>query len=176
MSMSQGLVTGGIIGIMILAVFIKLLSFAIPFMILYYVYKLEDPSCACTMDWRNPFIKYWTLTSLVIIAINIAFGHNPIVLLFSSIMNGVSVYALVTYVGDINDKQCKCATDNMPHINDFLYYWRFVMIFGVFFTLVGSLRLISQTHSSGWLSFTKHKSIHTHNSSTSENSTSTKKR
>ena len=170
--MSQSLFTGIAIGLMILAVFMMILSFAIPCMILYYVYKLEDPSCACTMDWRNPFIKYWTLISLVILAINIAFGTNPILLFITAIMNGISVYALFTYVGDINAKQCKCATDNMPFINDFLYYWRFVMIFSVFLTLVGSLRLISQTHSSDWLSFTKHNSIHTHNSSTSGNSTS----
>ena len=134
-----------------------ILAFVVPCMILYYVYKLEDPKCDCVMDWRNPFIKYWTIATLFICCINASLGTNPIVMIITSIMTTVGVYALFTYIGDINEKQCKCAIDNMPFINNFLYYYRWFMIIGVIFWGLASFSRVSKiaarSNGSQWLSF-----------------------
>ena len=134
-----------------------ILAFVVPCMILYYVYKLEDPKCDCVMDWRNPFIKYWTITILFIYCITAIFGINPIVMIITPIMSAVSLYALFTYIGDINEQQCKCAIDNMPFINNFLYYYRWFMIVGVIFCGLTSFSTVSKiaarSNSRRWLSF-----------------------
>uniref|UniRef100_A0A6C0HMR7 Uncharacterized protein n=1 Tax=viral metagenome TaxID=1070528 RepID=A0A6C0HMR7_9ZZZZ len=134
-----------------------ILALVVPCMILYYVYKLEDPKCDCVMDWRNPFIKYWTIAILFIYCIKACIGINPIVMIITPIMSAVSLYALFTYIGDINEKQCKCAIDNMPFINNFLYYYRWFMIVGVIIFGLASFSAVSKIAARckgpRWLSF-----------------------
>uniref|UniRef100_A0A6C0HNG0 Uncharacterized protein n=1 Tax=viral metagenome TaxID=1070528 RepID=A0A6C0HNG0_9ZZZZ len=150
-----GLFIGIGFAFVIIFIVLSILSFAVPCMILYYVYKLDDPKCDCVMDWRNPFIKYWTIATLFIICINASLGTNPIIMIITSIMTAVGVYALFTYIGDINEKQCKCAIDNMPFINNFLYYYRWLMIIGVFVSFSGALKLAASSNGKQWLSFHK---------------------
>jgi succinate dehydrogenase hydrophobic anchor subunit len=150
-----------LIGLLYSPVFIVpiviILAFVVPFTILYYVYKLEEPKCDCVMDWRNPFIKYWTIATLFIYCITAIFGINPIVMIITPIMSAVSLYALFTYIGDINEQQCKCAIDNMPFINDFLYYYRWFMIIGLFVwglsSFSGVSKIAARSNGSRWLSF-----------------------
>lgn len=134
--------------VIFIAVFLlSLLSIAIPVLTLIYVYKLENPECKCTVDWRNTFIKYWTVLSILLAFLNGSVIRSPILAFILVIMNAINVYALFTYVGDINAQQCKCATENMRYINDILYYWRYVMVIGVVISLIGSISLLVSSSS-----------------------------
>lgn len=122
------------------AIIMFLLALIIPIIILVYVIKLENPKCGCINDWRNSFIKWWTITTIVLIGFMAAthFSHPLLSMLIAS-MNIVNAYALFTYVGDINSKECKCATENLEYINDFLYYWRFVVVILCGLGFIGAL-------------------------------------
>lgn len=119
---------------MILLILVILIQFAIPVIILIYVYKLDNPKCGCIKDWRNTFIKIWTIIAIGLSYV-LALTKSPSLGLVLAVMNVVNVYALFTYVGDLNTQNCKCATENLEYINDFLYYWRFIMVVSVVVSL-----------------------------------------
>lgn len=130
----------GIVGIIFLF-FVLALAFAVPIMILIYVFKLDNPKCGCIKDWRNTFIKFWTIAAIAM-AYAVTLTKNRYLAVILAVMNAVNVYALFTYVGDLNAQNCKCATENLEFINDFLYYWRFLMVVSVSIGIISALFLL----------------------------------
>lgn len=117
-------------------------SLIIPIVTLLYIFKLEDPNCNCIKDWRIDFIKYWTVISLTIGFI-ITLTGNVYLGLLLTLINAINVYALFTYVGDLNKEKCNCIIGNLSILNNFLYYWRYLMVVGVFFSLLASIWRLS---------------------------------
>ena len=107
------------------------ISIIINILIIYYIVNLEDVTCNCITDWRHDYIKY---VSMFMLAMNILFlfsvklsNDNPLVSIFL-ILSLVNMYALYTYVGDLNDTKCGCAIDKQKNLNTFLYYYRYTFI------------------------------------------------
>ena len=44
------------------------------------------------------------------------------------VLSILNMYALYTYVGDLNTTKCVCAVDKQKDINTFLYYYRYIYI------------------------------------------------
>ena len=40
----------------------------------------------------------------------------------------VNLYALYTYIEDLNKTNCTCAVTELKYVNTFLYYWRYIMV------------------------------------------------
>ena len=100
-------------------------------LILYYIVNLEDVSCNCITDWRHNYIKYFSIFILImnilcLFSIRLS-NDNPLMSIFL-ILSLVNMYALYTYVGDLNDTKCSCAVDKQKTLNTFLYYYRYIFI------------------------------------------------
>ena len=103
-------------------------------LILTYIYGLEKQHCKCTRDWRHKYIKIYSIIIIVYTILRV-FGGS-----FSFYMSGsggvrtlatiliviaigvviasiVNIYALFTYVGDLNEEKCNCATQDMKKLN-----------------------------------------------------------
>lgn len=133
----------------------KLIGFVILSATLYYIYYLEREHCKCVMDWRHDFIKYysWGIILLPIImalaAMLLVRFHGigfmvyfiPVILGVIIILGFINLYALYTYIGDLNNTGCACAITDLKYINTFLYYWRYVMVAG--YTIAILLMLLS---------------------------------
>jgi hypothetical protein len=116
------------------------LSLIVPIITLIYIYRLEKPDCNCVRDWRHNFIKFWTILSIIIAVFLIATKFkNNLLMLAILVMQIVYTYGLFTYISDLNSQKCKCATESSPWINEFLRFWRYVMIFTVSFLSVSTL-------------------------------------
>ena len=120
----------------------KLLGLAILAATLYYIYYLERDYCKCIRDWRHDYIKYYTwilillpvimaLLGLVLLGLRgIGFIKYliPVLVGFLLVSGSVNLYAMYTYIGDLNTTSCACAITDLKYINTFLYYWRYVMV------------------------------------------------
>ena len=125
------------------------LSIIIHILIIYYLINLEDVTCNCIIDWRHNYIKYVTI---FILAMNILFlfniklsnssNDNPIMTIFL-ILSLVNMYALYTYVGDLNDTKCGCAVDKQKDLNTFLYYYRYLFIIMPILLIIGVIMLLT---------------------------------
>lgn len=115
-------------------------------LILGYVLYLEKEKCKCIMDWRHNFIKYYVL---IIVLFPFIFkqitGNNIIKLMIKnnnhiqigkismSIVAIVYVYALVTYIIDLDKTQCACAIHDMKYLHKSFYNIpRFILYFALF--------------------------------------------
>ena len=105
--------------------------------IIYYLINLEDVNCNCIYDWRHNYIKYFSicmliLNTLIYFSIHIPGVLNSILSKFIAsgflILSLLNMYALYTYIGDLNDTKCECAVDKQKDINTFLYYYRYLFI------------------------------------------------
>lgn len=120
----------------------KLLGLAILAATLYYIYYLERDYCKCARDWRHDFIKYYTwavilmpvvmaLLGMVLLGLHCAGFMKyliPALVGFLVVLGSVNLYAMYTYIGDLNTTGCACAITDLKYINTFLYYWRYVMV------------------------------------------------
>jgi hypothetical protein len=119
--------------------------------IIYYLINLEDVTCNCITDWRHNYIKYFSIfiiliNTLMFIGLHIPKTINPhiigsiaMVFLVLSILN---MYALYTYVGDLNDTKCVCAVDKQKEVNTFLYYYRYIFIIMPILFIIGLIILL----------------------------------
>ena len=105
--------------------------------IIYYLINLEDVNCNCIYDWRHNYIKYFSICMIILNTLIYFSIHIPGVLnsiLSKCIASGflilslLNMYALYTYIGDLNDTKCECAVDKQKDINTFLYYYRYLFI------------------------------------------------
>jgi len=134
----------------------KLIGFVILAATLYYIYYLEREHCKCVRDWRHDFIKYYTwgvillpiimaLVAMVLLGLHgagfVVKYLIPVIISGLIILGFVNIYALYTYIGDLNNTGCACAITDLKYINTFLYYWRYVMVAG--YTIAIVLMLLS---------------------------------
>ena len=108
--------------------------------ILYYLYNLEDETCQCIRDWRHNFIKVICTVS-ILTSIVALFGLNlyqlyPQILPIWSILGFIEVYAVYTYVGDLNSTQCSCAIQKQPNTNAFMKGYVSVIYFMLIFMAI----------------------------------------
>ena len=117
--------------------------------LLIWVIRLSANHCGCIGGWRQDFIKYFagfTILMGVYRLMNFQGDFNPansiqvsrivmtILLLFgltyfmASIMN---IYAVITYVDDINKTNCECAIKGMSGLNKTMIALRWVYIAGL---------------------------------------------
>ena len=107
--------------------------------ILYYLYNLEDVSCQCIRDWRHNFIKFMCFISIMISFLPL-FGLDtmklfPKILGIIAILGFVNLYAIYTYVGDLNTTKCSCAVEKQPTINWIMEAYRYYIVGIIFFLL-----------------------------------------
>lgn len=129
-------------------VIMLLISLALQSTIIYYLINLEDASCKCVMNWRHNFIKATSVLAIVMGFVNLITDAH----LTSGILGGIililgiiQIYALYTYIGDLNSQvsPCACAVVKQPKINEFMKLYRYVLgfflglyvIFGVLFVI-----------------------------------------
>ena len=118
--------------------------------IIYYLINLEDATCNCITDWRHNYIKYFSIfiiliNTLIFLGLHIPrtinsnlIGFMAMAFLVLSILN---MYALYTYIGDLNDTNCGCAVDKQKDLNIFLYYYRYIFIIMPVLFIIGLIIL-----------------------------------
>ncbi len=99
------------------------------------------------MDWRHNFIKATSVLAIVMGFVNLITDahHSSILGGIILILGIIQIYALYTYIGDLNSEvsPCACAVDKQPKINEFMKFYRYVLgfflglyvIFGVLFVI-----------------------------------------
>ena len=134
---------------------ITLISVIYQGVILNYVMTLEEKLCNCIRDWRHDFVKYfatamigWSFLILLLALTGFKNEMMKILLKVLSIVLGlcnlINIWCLYTYVGDLNSTNCSCAVDKQKITNNFLYIWRYFLVAGVIFSLIGII--ISSLH------------------------------
>jgi hypothetical protein len=114
-------------------------------LVIYYLYNLEDESCKetnCSRDWRHNTIKLFSIITILTMFISLIyfnsdllyykFKYNIIYIIFSTfiyILSIINLYALFTYIYDINKNNCKCATEKQPILNLLLIERSYVSVF-----------------------------------------------
>jgi hypothetical protein len=124
-------------------------------LILYYLINLEDATCNCITDWRHNYIKYFSISILTINIMclfsmgmtnsSVANSSDSINFLLSIfiVLSLVNMYALYTYIGDLNSTKCECAVDKQKDLNTFLYYYRYLFIIIPVIFIIGVIILLS---------------------------------
>lgn len=125
----------------------NLVTIAVNVAILYYVVQLEQEKCKCIRDWRHTYIKIYTIVMLIFNVLRlfgksifsyhysgpkvnaIAIAGAVIALLFLAAV-GTQIYALFTYVGDLNKTKCLCATEDMRALNRAMLIIRWFYLLG----------------------------------------------
>jgi hypothetical protein len=107
--------------------------------ILYYLYNLEDVSCQCIRDWRHNFIKFMCSISIMLSFLPL-FGLDtmklfPKILGIIALLGFVNLYAIYTYVGDLNTTKCSCAVEKQPTINWIMEAYRYYIVAVIYFLL-----------------------------------------
>jgi hypothetical protein len=107
-------------------------------LILAYVFKVNKLSCGCKKS--NIFLKVWViyifLSMTVKLFLKTDMKLSMTILFCLLIIDVIGGFYLFKYIGDINSEQCKCATEDMRYINNFLYYWRYILLFIVLLNLI----------------------------------------
>jgi hypothetical protein len=110
---------------------VNILLIVINAVIIYYMFEVTKSECNCTKDWRELYVKIFSGILIIISMIKLYLHrHNIFHILLKYIIiigTGVNIYALFTYLGDLNKQNCKCAVENNEIINDFLMIWRWVI-------------------------------------------------
>jgi hypothetical protein len=112
------------------------LSLIVPVSILMYLKALNEPNCNCVRDWRYNAIKFaavanvaMCILSVVAVLTNSCLVPPMFIMSILGILQLINVYALFTYVGDLNKTHCVCVVDKHADLNSFLYVYRYVPVF-----------------------------------------------
>ncbi len=136
----------------------SLLTIIINTALLIWVIRLSAKHCGCIGGWRQELIKYFAGFTIFVGVLRLANSqgdfsglglHVPmailallglvgLVYLVASIVN---IYAVITYVDDINETQCACAVKDMRGLNKAMIVLRWFYILGV--CLFGAMLLFS---------------------------------
>ena len=110
--------------------------------IFYYVNYLEKKDCNCVIDWRQKYIKYYTI---IVIIVNILFIllNNRIHFMIKSSLLGLLLiagliffYCLFTYVDQLDKENCACAVNDNKTIHTILYYYRYLFYLQIFMVIL----------------------------------------
>jgi len=113
--------------------------------LLIWVVRLSDKSCGCIGGWRQDFIKYFagfTIFVGVLRLLNSDGDFNGISVSMPNVILAVlgllavayfvasviNIYAVITYVDDINDTNCECAVKGMSRLNKAMIVLRWFYI------------------------------------------------
>ena len=129
-----------------MALLYYLIQTLINVLILYYVYYLEQDKCNCNKDWRHNFIKYFTLTLIVVNTLflvnKIKTGVHTKVLVLLNLINNYCIY---TYIGELDRDNCLCAVKDNALLHRLLYYLRYLFIlFPIIILLVALMNIESR--------------------------------
>jgi hypothetical protein len=82
------------------------------------------------MDWRHNVVKYFTIATLLFVVVVFITPTKYAVYLpvIMYVLSLVSLYALYTYVADLDKMQCACAVKGMYWTHTYLYYWRYLLV------------------------------------------------
>ena len=78
----------------------------------------------------------------ILFLFNIRISNDNPLMTISLLFTLVNMYALYTYVGDLNATKCGCAVDKQKNLNTFLYYYRYVFIIMPIIFIIGVLSLL----------------------------------
>lgn len=116
--------------------------------LLIWVVRLSAKHCGCVGGWRQEFIKYFAGFTILVGVLRLlnsygdfnGFSANfpavilavlsllALVYLAASLLN---IYAVITYVDDINETECPCAVKGMSGLNKAMIVLRWVYIAGL---------------------------------------------
>ncbi len=126
----------------------SLVTLAINIAVIYYVLGLEKDKCKCVRDWRHDYIKYYTGVMIFITVVRLLGGRiaiytsgpdriHSIIAAVAMVVAvamvaavGAQIYAVFTYVGDLNKTKCLCATEDMRTLNRAMLVLRWFYIAG----------------------------------------------
>lgn len=108
-----------------------IVSIAINVSILLFLHNLDGVGCNCIKDWRYNFIKftaYLSIAAALMAHFKTAVQIPPLILMGFQFLN---IYALFTYIGDLDKSQCICGAQRQPYLFAFLNIWRWVPVIGL---------------------------------------------
>ena len=123
-------------------------------LIIYYLVNLEDVTCNCITDWRHDYIKYFSVFLLTFniiclfsFCMPMSSSNNSttvqILVIIFLLLSLVNMYALYTYIGDLNSTKCSCAVDKQKDLNTFLYYYRYLFIIMPILFIIGVILILT---------------------------------
>ena len=105
------------------------------FLVVLYIVNLEGKDCRCIRDWRHDFLKYYSIAmvfwGIITIALKLKGSTDMLVVVMRNIImfsSLISIWALYTYIGDLDKTQCKCAVVQQKDMHYFLYLWRYIPV------------------------------------------------
>jgi len=136
----------------------SLMTIIINTALLIWVLRLSDKNCGCIGGWRQELIKYFAGFTIFVGVLRLVnsqgdfkdigsnmpkvilgvLGMLGLVYLVASIVN---IYAVITYVDDINETKCACAINDMTRLNKTMIVLRWFYIVGL--CLFGAMLLFS---------------------------------
>ena len=128
-------------------------------LIIYYLYLLEDSKCNCIKDWRHDFVKYYSMIMIAFLIINMFLRKNHIYLnLVLFIVGVVNLYALFSYVGELQETQCNCSMEH-SELNSFINFLRWLYLIGYAFWAFGIIMGLVMIYKIRKLSSSSNKSV-----------------
>jgi len=122
--------------------------------ILIYLNNIDKPECKCVYDWRVNVIKGFAIITLIMLIISLIisilklhvlhyeFLYAKSLYVFRTIIyiiSLVNIYALFTYVEDLEDTNCLCATTDQPilytWVNEKRYMYIILLIYSIYKTI-----------------------------------------
>jgi hypothetical protein len=116
--------------------------------LLIWVVRLSAKHCGCIGGWRQEFIKYFAGFTILVGVLRLmnSYGYftgfsaalPQVILVLLSIValvylvaSLINIYAVITYVDDINETECACAIKGMSGLNKAMIVLRWLYIAGL---------------------------------------------
>ncbi len=108
----------------------------------YYVSLLEKEKCVCSNVWQREYIKYLTIT-LILLAILSRFisdkESRSLFQMLSFIVSLINIYSMFTYGQYLAKTNCECAVKEHKNLYNFMVIYNYIQIA---FLMIGVLYLI----------------------------------
>ncbi len=114
--------------------------------ILYYLNALEKKHCMCIRDYRHNLLKISSII-LIICAISISYINNTsniyrIISIIYQLVFIINFFTMFTYIRDLNKTKCNCALHDVRYTNNFLYYYRYIVVFVILLYFIATIYII----------------------------------
>jgi len=109
----------------------------------YYVSLLEKEKCVCSNVWQREYIKYLTIT-LIVLAILSRFipdkESRSLFQMLSLIVSFINIYSMFTYGQYLAKTNCECAVKKHNNLYNFMVIYNYIQVaflmIGVFYLLL----------------------------------------
>ncbi len=109
----------------------------------YYVSLLEKEKCVCSNVWQREYIKYLTIT-LIVLAILSRFipdkESRSLFQMLSFIVSLINIYSMFTYGHYLAKTNCVCAVKEHNNLYNFMVIYNYIQIaflmIGVFYLII----------------------------------------